>query len=40
MLNTWSIVGFDIGALVGNGYGSKFWERYGGECGEGFIIKR
>ena len=39
LLDEWSIVAFETGALDGFGYGNKFRENYGEECGEGFVIK-
>lgn len=38
-LTTWSIIAFELGALVGPGYGNTLVENYGEECGEGFIIQ-
>lgn len=38
ILDEWSIVSFDHGALTGSGYGHEFKETVGNECGEGFII--
>lgn len=39
LLDQWSIVAFDRGRLDGKGYGYRFMEQYGDECGELFIIK-
>lgn len=39
MLGQWSIVAFEKGKLDGFGYGNKFMEAYGAECGERFIIE-
>lgn len=33
MLSEWSIVAFESGKLDGFGYGNKFMEAYGNECG-------
>ena len=39
LLEECSVVAFQTGKLDGIGYGNKFHETYGNECGEGFIIK-
>ena len=33
ILGAWSIVGFEAGKLDGSGYGNKFMEAHGEECG-------
>ncbi len=38
-LGAWSIVAFRNGKLDGPGYGNKFSDSYGSECGEKVIIK-
>ena len=38
LLTTWSIVAFETGKFDGSGYGYKFSENYGPECGEVFVV--
>ncbi|CAM6006325.1 unnamed protein product [Sphagnum balticum] len=38
ILQEWSIVGFDKGAITGSGYGFEFKPSFGPECGEGFVV--
>jgi hypothetical protein len=40
ILAEWSIVAFQQGKMAGKGYGYEIQPTYGGECGEGFILKR
>jgi hypothetical protein len=40
LLKEWSIVAFQQGKMTGSGYGYKIEPSYGGECGEGFILRR
>ena len=40
ILEEWSIVAFQQGKMAGSGYGYEIQPTYGGECGEGFILKR
>ena len=37
MLSEWSIVAFETGRIDGRGYGYKFLDSYGPECGEMFV---
>lgn len=38
ILDQWSIVSFDQGAISGSGYHYEIKETVGNECGEGFIV--
>jgi hypothetical protein len=33
LIDNWGIIGFETGKLDGVGYGNKFMDSYGGECG-------
>jgi hypothetical protein len=38
-LDHWGIAAFDCGKLDGYGYGNKFMDYYGPECGMKFIVE-
>jgi len=40
ILDEWSIVAYAQGKIAGPGYNYEQQPTYGGECGEGFILKR
>ena len=38
-MDHWGIAAFDCGKLDGYGYGNKFMDYYGPECGMKFIVE-